>query len=64
MLHVAIMHPIQCCQPCQHYLLHLPWLVCSYPFEIHDDALVLKKMLEQENMQHMVAQAAAAQDGK
>jgi hypothetical protein len=33
---------------------------CSYPFEIHDDALVLKKMLEHEEMQQRVAGAAAA----
>jgi hypothetical protein len=26
---------------------------CSYPFEIHDDALVLRKMLEQDNMQKL-----------
>jgi hypothetical protein len=32
----------------------------SYPFEIHDDALVLKKMLEHEEMQQRVAGAAAA----
>jgi hypothetical protein len=36
--------------PCHH----------SYPFEIHDDALVLKKMLEHEEMQQRVAGAAAA----
>jgi hypothetical protein len=42
----------------------LPQLPCSccrsYPFEIHDDALVLKKMLEHEEMQQRVAGAAAA----
>eukprot|EP00878_Enallax_costatus_P003505 GHUV01003719.1.p1 GENE.GHUV01003719.1~~GHUV01003719.1.p1 ORF type:complete len:447 (+),score=223.46 GHUV01003719.1:1880-3220(+) len=32
----------------------------NYSFEIHDDALVLKKMLEHENMQQLAAQAAAA----
>eukprot|EP00882_Tetradesmus_deserticola_P011425 GHRQ01012088.1.p1 GENE.GHRQ01012088.1~~GHRQ01012088.1.p1 ORF type:complete len:399 (+),score=191.78 GHRQ01012088.1:394-1590(+) len=32
----------------------------NYPFEIHDDALVLKKMLEHEEMQQRVAGAAAA----
>lgn len=36
----------------------------SYPFEIHDDALVLKKMLENENMQQMAAQVAAAPAGE
>jgi hypothetical protein len=35
-------------------------LLCSYPFEILDDALVLKKMLEHEEMQQRVAGAAAA----
>jgi hypothetical protein len=30
---------------------------CSYPFEIHDDALVLRKMLEHDNMQKLTGGA-------
>jgi hypothetical protein len=33
--------------------------MCSYPFEIHDDALVLRKMLEHDNMQKLAATGAA-----
>jgi len=43
----------------------VPARTCSYPFEIHDDALVLRKMLEHDNMQKLGAgqyrRSAAAQ---
>jgi hypothetical protein len=34
-----------------------PLCCCSYPFEIHDDALVLRKMLEYDNMQKLGGEA-------
>ena len=49
----------QCCLLC--CVIFSP---CSYPFEIHDDALVLRKMLEHDNAQKMAAAGRVAKRGR
>jgi len=54
----SVLKRMRCCEKPTETLLHV-CAMCSYPFEIHDDALVLRKMLEHDSMQKLAATGAA-----